>query len=425
MSNVASRIQEFNDRRDPFLLALKYEKMREDPFSFFRGSCHLFYEDLSKKDLFPDDTRAWICGDLHLENFGAYKGADGVTHYGIEDFDDAIVAPVTWEIMRALTSIHLAVGQFGPETLEKLGEKLADTFFDHYQRVMLAGRPVDVVSETIGMFINQATVGRKKKKLGSLSNVLDKPEPDIKVVKDFKATESRDSKTAELEQQLKTPLMDAVGNWLVQNNYKGFEVRDAARRITGTGSLGLERYIFLLENVQRQKEKEEDRYFLFDMKESRASNLDGFVTVDQPDWGGDQAERILAIQSGIQKVPPSFLEKSPPFSRKISFKGRAFVLKEVQAEMERIKVADYKDWRGKLDDIMKAYAEITASAHLLLAGTPWVSTVEELRKFFRNSDDLKSVPERCEKYAKQVNDNFREFEDDRRIRGFIRDMTGR
>lgn len=46
--------------------------MRQDPFAFLRGSGHLFYDALSPR-LDHLGPLAWMCGDLHLENFGAFK----------------------------------------------------------------------------------------------------------------------------------------------------------------------------------------------------------------------------------------------------------------------------------------------------------------------------------------------------------------
>src|SRR5580693_684657 len=44
VSNLAERIKQFNSSRLPAYTALKYQTMAENPFRFFRGTCHLFYE---------------------------------------------------------------------------------------------------------------------------------------------------------------------------------------------------------------------------------------------------------------------------------------------------------------------------------------------------------------------------------------------
>ncbi len=74
---IAARISAFNRELDPDTLKLKYEAMRADAFAFFRGTCHLFYEDLPADAKLNDAPAVWNCGDLHLQNFGSFKAAIG------------------------------------------------------------------------------------------------------------------------------------------------------------------------------------------------------------------------------------------------------------------------------------------------------------------------------------------------------------
>ena len=85
MKDICESIRVFNRLRDPERLAMKYEKMRTNEYVFLRGSCHLFYELLEK--YFAATLRLGDCGDLHLENFGSYKGSNRLTYFDINDFD--------------------------------------------------------------------------------------------------------------------------------------------------------------------------------------------------------------------------------------------------------------------------------------------------------------------------------------------------
>ena len=89
------RITTYNYGRDPERLSRKYAAMRADVFAFLRGTCHLFYEDWPHISTLNDAPRTWICGDLHLENFGSYKGDNRLTYFDLNDFDEAILAPCT------------------------------------------------------------------------------------------------------------------------------------------------------------------------------------------------------------------------------------------------------------------------------------------------------------------------------------------
>ncbi|RCJ32561.1 hypothetical protein A6769_27935 [Nostoc punctiforme NIES-2108] len=80
-NNIIDRIHCFNLGRNPKLLELKYKAMRSDVFTFYRGTCHLFYEDFPKDLLLNAAPPVWICGDLHLENFGSYKGDNRLVYF--------------------------------------------------------------------------------------------------------------------------------------------------------------------------------------------------------------------------------------------------------------------------------------------------------------------------------------------------------
>ena len=92
MIDVVHSVLEFNAGRDPERLRMKYEAMRKSPFVFLRGSCHRFYERLAPGAL-PASPLGWVCGDLHLENFGSFKGDNGLVYFDINDFDESALAP--------------------------------------------------------------------------------------------------------------------------------------------------------------------------------------------------------------------------------------------------------------------------------------------------------------------------------------------
>src|ERR1039458_9125760 len=86
--DIADVIARFNAGRDPERLAMKYRAMRTNAFIFLRGTCHLFYAGLPDVPLLRDAPAAWACGDLHLQNYGSYKGDDRLVYFDINDFDE-------------------------------------------------------------------------------------------------------------------------------------------------------------------------------------------------------------------------------------------------------------------------------------------------------------------------------------------------
>ena len=103
--SVLQRITDYNVTREPERLALKYAIMRRNPFSFLRGTCHLFHEDWPREPLLDKTPLAWICGDLHLENFGSYKGDNRLAYFDLNDFDEATLAPCARDLARLITSV--------------------------------------------------------------------------------------------------------------------------------------------------------------------------------------------------------------------------------------------------------------------------------------------------------------------------------
>ncbi|HVR53405.1 MAG TPA: DUF2252 family protein, partial [Pseudorhodoferax sp.] len=128
--NVVKAIQQYNAGRDPERLALKYAKMRADPFVFLRGTCHLFYARLPTRGVFKSAPPVWCCGDLHLENFGSYKGDNRIAYFDINDFDEAVLAPATWDLVRLLASLRVGAASLGLQPMA--AEGLCTAFLSGY-----------------------------------------------------------------------------------------------------------------------------------------------------------------------------------------------------------------------------------------------------------------------------------------------------
>jgi uncharacterized protein (DUF2252 family) len=109
---IKSFIDNYGDliAADPSAWRGKFRKMAESPFAFYRGSAALFYADVSRdKDPFLNDqtSRVWIQGDLHAENFGTYMNGAGTLVFDVNDFDEATLAPFTWDVKRFCASLAL------------------------------------------------------------------------------------------------------------------------------------------------------------------------------------------------------------------------------------------------------------------------------------------------------------------------------
>src|SRR3712207_9526795 len=57
--------------------------------------------------------RVWIQGDLHAENFGTYMDGQGRIVFDVNDFDEAYVGHVSWDLRRFCPSLALAAWRKG------------------------------------------------------------------------------------------------------------------------------------------------------------------------------------------------------------------------------------------------------------------------------------------------------------------------
>jgi hypothetical protein len=94
-------------------LARKHQKMTESAFAFLRATYYRWLE--LWQALCPELHDAPVIlavGDLHAENFGTWRDAEGRLIWGINDFDEAARLPYTFDLVRLAASLRLAVRQY-------------------------------------------------------------------------------------------------------------------------------------------------------------------------------------------------------------------------------------------------------------------------------------------------------------------------
>lgn len=110
----------------------------DDPFPFFRGTYYRWAQHWRASG--PSDApRVLAVGDLHVENFGTWRDADGRLGWGVNDFDEADELPYTNDLVRLTASVRFAKRAAGLDV--KLGDA-ADMILDGYRGSLAAnGRP--------------------------------------------------------------------------------------------------------------------------------------------------------------------------------------------------------------------------------------------------------------------------------------------
>ena len=91
-------------------LATKHAKMADALFPFLRATFYHWAQVWPRvcADLAKAPT-VLAAGDVHVENFGTWRDAEGRLIWGLNDFDEAYPLPYTNDLVRLATSAHLAI----------------------------------------------------------------------------------------------------------------------------------------------------------------------------------------------------------------------------------------------------------------------------------------------------------------------------
>jgi len=397
--NICDRIQRFNlsQPRDPKLLELKYAYMREDkenPFVFFRATCHLFYEDLAIKSWFKKAPLVWICGDLHVENFGNYKADNRHVYFDVNDFDEAVLAPCTWEIARLLTSLFVASETFAVG--QPVAEKLCQQFLDSYTKTIAVGKVYwmgeDTAPKVIEDLLSRKTQIKRRELLEERTD-LDQKKQMRSLKIDFK-------KSQPISKQQRQKVESFIEVFAAQQpNPKFFKLLDAAQRIAGRGSLGIERYVLLVEGKGSP-----DGNYLLDLKKSLPSSLMPYIIWEQPKWKSE-ADRIVSIQKRSQAMPIAFLHS-------VTTEKESFVLRELQSTLSPTDHLKIEKWDNKLlesGELMRSLGQVVAWSHLGSSGRQGSAIADQLIDFASKSKWKDEVMEYAKKYSQQVHQDWQEF----------------
>ena len=383
--NAVSEIIHFNKDLDQRRVKLKFDRMREGIFAFFRATCHLFYQSLPQDSLFTQAPVVWTCGDLHLENFGSYKGDNRLAYFDMNDFDEACLAPCTLEMLRVLSSILIASDGFN---LGVRGQTdLCKAFIRSY-----CSEAVTEKSRWIERSLSSGLIRRLLKSVKSIdrSSFLDtrsrvKGKRRRLIIDGVKAFQTPKSD--------KEGILSIMENFAkTQKNPEFYRVLDIADRISGLGSLGVSRYVLLVEGRGTPSGN-----FLLDLKQAKPSSLGGQLFLSQPHWEND-AERVVTIQKRSQAISPALLST-------FSINGRPFILKELQPSEHRVNL---DQWSGNLSEkreVLKSMGALSAWGQIRSSYYKGAASSEEIAHFAREDRWTEGLIET----AFEKVHNFREY----------------
>jgi uncharacterized protein (DUF2252 family) len=393
--NIIERIRRFNQGRDSDRVRLKYEKMRADSFAFFRGTCHLFYEDWAGSapagtlDRLNAAPPVWICGDLHLENFGSYKGDDRQVYFDINDFDEAVLAPCTWELARFLTSVFVASYTLGLGLGE--AKALCESYLNAYTQALASGKARSVETDTADGMIEELLEALKQRDRAEFLN------RRTAVKRDRRQIEVDGDRAVPISAGERARLDGFLKGWAATQPHPEFyELLDASGRLAGTGSLGVRRYLLLVRGKGSP-----NRNYLLDLKQSNPSSLQPYVSIAQPHWT-DEASRIVEIQTRIQATPPALLHA-------VTFDGEPYVLKELQPTQDKLSLDQWNGKISRLEKVMEAMGRITAWGQLRSGGRDESAIADELINFGESVDWHDPLLQYAQDYARQAEEDYECF----------------
>jgi uncharacterized protein (DUF2252 family) len=368
-SNVIDAIFSYNAGRDPERLTLKYAKMAQSPFIFLRGACHLFYDHLPDSPLFSDAPLAWCCGDLHFENFGSYKGDNRLVYFDINDYDEAALAPANWDVIRLLTSIQCGADTLNTTRAESLA--VSQSCLDAYRSALIHGKPLWVERDTCSGLVNALLTTLQDRKRAAF---LDKRTICKGRQRSLKLDGVRALPASDAQKKTVTKFIDQFA--ATQPSPKFFQVLDIGRRIAGTGSLGVERYVVLVEGKGSP-----DGNFLLDIKEAKPSAMGPHLArlgIKQPIWS-DEASRVVTVQNRMQAVDHAFL-------RAVKLDGLPCTLRGLQPSEDRVAIGEWGKKLDRLNEVVATMGSILAWDQLRASGRSGSAGADELIAFAQRGD---------------------------------------
>ncbi|HZV66425.1 MAG TPA: DUF2252 family protein [Telluria sp.] len=364
--DLVAQLRHFNAGREPERLALKYAAMRRSAFVFLRGTCHLFYDRLPAAPVLVEAPAAWCCGDLHLENFGSYKGDNRLAYFDINDFDESALAPLSWDLLRFVTSVLVGAKDMGLRKRE--ARALCEAFLDAYAATLAGGKAGWVEAETTGGLVRQLLDDVAQR---SRPSFLDRRTERTGGQRRIRIDGRKALAASGAERQRALALLDAFAR--TQERPAFFAPLDVARRIAGTGSLGLERYVILV-----QGKGGTDGNYLLDLKLAAASSLAPHLRQPALPWTSE-AQRIVAVQCRMQAVSTAFLQA-------LGDGARSYLLRALLPSEDRVTLDRAKASMPEFATVMRTMGCVTASAHLRSAGRDGSADADALLAFGRDAN---------------------------------------
>jgi uncharacterized protein (DUF2252 family) len=112
-----SLLEEQAQSRVPQLVPIRYGRMLDSPFTFYRGAALIMAADLAPTPV--SGVTVQLCGDAHLSNFGLFGTPERQMIFDINDFDETLPGPWEWDVKRLAASFEVMGRERGFSELDR------------------------------------------------------------------------------------------------------------------------------------------------------------------------------------------------------------------------------------------------------------------------------------------------------------------
>ena len=354
-----------NQNVDPASLLEKYTRMAVSPFTFFRGTAHLFYYDLHAENYVEnspfssENTNVWLQGDAHVYNFGSFDDSAGNIIYDLNDFDESTVASYLYDLSRIAVSILIVAEENDfshseqEDFLDLLVEDYLETLSDYVgnQDELTAFVDSENAFGLLDEFLEEVENAESREEM--LQKWTENGEQlfDLEYEKLLAATPEEyaaiSSSIAEYYPSLEDPFADDY-----------FQVLDVARRIgAGTGSLGRPRYYVL---IQGETDDPDDDRILDVKMQSRSAIFNYLSQAEQNVYRshfpiGSDGCRVSTGNSAL-------LFREDPHLGCLTFNENSFSVRE-RSPFKNSFDATTLTTQPRMEHFISQWAEILATGH--------------------------------------------------------------
>ena len=287
-TDAVELVLEAEKGRMPDLLPLRHGRMSRSAFTFYRGAALTMASDLASTP--STGVHVQCCGDAHLCNFGGFATPERRVVFSINDLDETLPAPWEWDVKRLATSFVVACRDNGVrdddartvarDCVRSYRESVAGfsrmkTLELWYQALwaedLLAGiRDVNIRRRVMGRLEKE----RAKSRAEEIFPKLAEHKGEMPVIKDQLPTifHMEEFPPGQIQKELRdaAAIYRATPPHSLQSLLDRYELRDAAIKVVGIGSVGTACWVTLFMAGQ------DDPLFL-QVKEARASVLEPFA----------------------------------------------------------------------------------------------------------------------------------------------------